>query len=281
MDMTETQIRTGNMSEDLYSKMKNGRSFFLIAGPCVIEDEVTMMQTAEFLKREAEQRHLTLIFKASFQKANRTSPQSYRGPGLDKGLRLLQKIRDSFQTPILTDVHECSEVSPAAEICDVLQIPAFLSRQTSLIECAGLSGKIVNIKKGQFMAPEDMGPAAMKVASCGNDKILLTERGTTFGYHDLVVDFRSFSLLQQLGYPVVYDVTHSLQQPSISTQSGGRPELAPMMAAAAIATGCVNGLFIETHPEPGRALSDAASMIPLEYIPALLERCLRLQTGKD
>jgi 2-dehydro-3-deoxyphosphooctonate aldolase (KDO 8-P synthase) len=234
-----------------------------------------MLETAEFLKKETVKRGLTLIFKSSYFKANRTAITSYRGPGLDEGLRILQRIRTEFEVPILTDVHETCEVDAIAEVADVLQIPAFLSRQTFLIQAAARTGRIVNIKKGQFMAPEDMVDAAAKVTAEDNYQILVTERGTTFGYHNLVVDFRSFAVLHELRVPVIYDVTHSLQRPSVGHTSGGAPEYAGMMARAAIATGMVDGLFVETHPAPMEALSDGASMLPLPEMPDLLDSCLR------
>lgn len=264
------------MPDKLYDKLKQSNTFFLIAGPCVIEDEDLMMRTAGFLAELTARLGIPFIFKASYLKANRTSADSYRGPGLDEGLALLSKINTSFNVPILTDVHETSDVSAAAEVCDVLQIPAFLSRQTALLQAAARSGKIVNIKKGQFMAPEDMLSASEKVTSADNQKLILTERGTTFGYHNLVVDFRSFAVMKAYGFPVVYDVTHSLQKPSVGKQSGGSPEYVRMMAQAAIATGSVDGLFIETHPQPARAQSDASSMIALDELPSILDNCIKI-----
>ncbi|MCF7794618.1 MAG: 3-deoxy-8-phosphooctulonate synthase [Candidatus Cloacimonetes bacterium] len=261
---------------DLFSELRNEKRLFLLAGPCVVENEATMFKTAEFLKEETSKRDITFVFKSSYKKANRTSISSPVGVGLEEGLKLLQKIKKQFEVPILTDVHETTEVQSVAEVADILQIPAFLSRQTELLIEAGRSGKIVNIKKGQFMAPLDMKAATEKVISVNNYNILLTERGTSFGYHNLVVDFRSFAILKQLKFPVVYDVTHSLQQPSIGNVSGGTPEFVPMMARAAVATGMVNGLFIETHPNPVDALSDAQSMLPLHQIPEVLDGCLEI-----
>jgi len=266
------------MFETLYDDLKQSRLFFLIAGPCVIEDESLMLRIAENLKEITSKRNIPLVFKASFQKANRTSNQSFQGPGIHKGLEILSKIKSEFNLPILTDVHETTDVQLVSEICDIIQIPAFLSRQTPLIKAAAKSGKIINIKKGQFMAPEDMLKASEKVTSADNCKVLLTERGTSFGYHNLVVDFRSFYILNSFSFPVVYDVTHSLQKPSESDFSGGSPEYVSMMAQAAIATGKVNGLFIETHPEPQKALSDAASMIPLITLPDLLDKCMQIKS---
>lgn len=264
------------MQDTLYSVLRQCESFFLIAGPCVIEDEAMMMQTAEFLTKITTQLNIPFVFKTSFKKANRTSIDSYCGPGLDRGLTLLKKIKESFSIPVITDVHETNEVQAIAEVCDIIQIPAFLSRQTSLIQTAAKTGKIINIKKGQFMAPEDMQSVAQKCLSENNNQLLLTERGSSFGYHNLVVDYRSFSIMSEAGFPVVYDVTHSLQQPSVSKQSGGTPQFIQMMAQSAIATGHVSGLFIETHPEPAKALSDSASMLALEKLPSVLHNCLKI-----
>jgi 2-dehydro-3-deoxyphosphooctonate aldolase (KDO 8-P synthase) len=264
-------------TSELYTQIAVDKRFFLIAGPCVIESEAILFQIAEFLVKATSERGITLIFKASYQKANRTSDLSYSGLGLEAGLCLLQKVKDTFQVPILTDIHETTDVSAVAQVCDVIQIPAFLSRQTALIKAAAASGKIVNIKKGQFMAPEDMQAALTKAVATGNHQVLLTERGTSFGYHNLVVDFRSFAIMKAMQYPVIYDVTHSLQQPSLGNSSGGTPQYVPMMAAAAMATGCVDGLFIETHPAPQTALSDAASMLALDRLPAVLDRCIQVR----
>ena len=269
------------MAIDLYDKLRHNALFFLIAGPCVIEDEKTMMETAEYLTKITSERGIPFVFKTSFQKANRTSVNSYTGPGLEKGLYLLQKIKSTFNIPLLTDIHEISDIASVAEVCDIIQIPAFLSRQTSLLQAAARTGKIINIKKGQFMAPEDMGNAAGKVTNENNHKVLLTERGTTFGYHNLVVDFRGFDIMRAFGFPVIYDVTHSLQKPSEGNSSGGTPEYIRMMAQAAIATGKVDGLFIETHPEPAKALSDAASMLALDKMQALLTNCIKIKSALD
>lgn len=261
---------------DLYEKIISEERFFLIAGPCVIENEKVILEVAEFLKRETSKRNITFIFKSSYKKANRTSIHSFSGLGIEEGLRILQKVKDEFELPILTDVHETIEVKQVSEVADIIQIPAFLSRQTDLIIEAAKTGKIINLKKGQFMAAEDMESATEKVTSTGNQQILLTERGTSFGYHNLVVDFRSFAIMKKLGYPVVYDVTHSLQQPSLGKITGGTPEYAPMMAKATLASGKVAGLFIETHPHPEDALSDAATMLPLNSLPDILDECLRI-----
>ncbi len=261
----------------LYKELCSCDKFFLIAGPCVVEDEKMMMQIAGELVEMTQKRGIQFIFKSSFRKANRTSIESPTGPGLIKGLEILSKIKKKFNVPILTDIHEISEIEEAAEVVDILQIPAFLSRQSDLIFAAAKTGKIVNIKKGQFMAPEDIKSAAGKILAAKNKNILLTERGTSFGYHNLVVDFRSFAIMKQFGYPVIYDVTHSLQRPSQNKTSGGTPQYALMMAKAALATSMVDGLFIETHPNPAEALSDANSMIPLNELPILLDVCLKIK----
>ena len=260
----------------LYKLLSKNEKFFLIAGPCVVEDESLMMQVAEKLLVETQKRGITFIYKSSYKKANRTSIDSPTGVGLNEGLKILQKVKKRFNVPILTDVHETTEVDAVAEVADIIQIPSFLSRQTDLLLAMARTGLIVNIKKGQFMAPQDMKAAAEKVLSVNNYNILLTERGASFGYHNLVVDFRSFAIMKKLNYPVVFDVTHSMQQPSIGDVSGGTPEFVPMMARAALATGMVDGLFIETHPNPKEALSDSQSMLELSKIPDLLDGCLRI-----
>jgi len=258
----------------LYQQLTEGKHFFLIAGPCVIEDDAVMMEIAEKLRALTDSLHIPFVFKASYTKANRTSIDSPTGPGLDAGLRILQRIKEQFQLPILTDIHETKEVAAVAEVADILQIPAFLSRQTQLIVQAASTDCMVNIKKGQFMAPEDMASALKKAASTGNQQLFATDRGTSFGYHNLVVDFRSFITMADFGYPVIYDVTHSLQRPSLGKTSGGSPELARPMAQAALATGYVDGLFVETHPFPAKALSDATTMLPLNSMEALLKNCI-------
>ncbi|MCB5265827.1 MAG: 3-deoxy-8-phosphooctulonate synthase [Candidatus Cloacimonetes bacterium] len=260
----------------LYEKLKTAPYFFLIAGPCVIEDESIMYHTAKYLKNLSVELNLPLVFKSSYIKANRSSGSSFSGPGIDAGLQLLSRIKRDFELPILSDVHEVCEVEPAAEVCDILQIPAFLSRQTNLIRAAAETGRIVNIKKGQFMAPEDMAAASAKVRDAGNAQILLTERGSSFGYHNLVVDFRGFAIMADLGYPVVYDLTHSLQRPASGRVTGGNPEYAPLMARAAMATGKVKGLFIECHPEPQKAKSDATTMLPLSELRELLKPVIKI-----
>ena len=266
-----------NNIDQLYEELTNIDTFFLIAGPCVIEDEHIMMRVAEHLKRLTSDRNIPFVFKSSFEKSNRTSIESYTGPGLTRGLKLLKKIKDQFTLPILTDIHETCEVDEVAEVADILQIPAFLCRQTPLMLKAAKTGKIINLKKGQFLAPEDMHKQMEKCISSGNFKVMLTERGSCFGYHNLIVDFRSFPLMKSENHPVVFDVTHSMQKPSLTKTTGGTPEFAPMMAQAAIATGFVNGLFIETHPNPVEALSDANTQLDLEKIEELLDKCLAVK----
>jgi 2-dehydro-3-deoxyphosphooctonate aldolase (KDO 8-P synthase) len=256
---------------ELYDSLKTAHPLFLIAGPCVAESLPLMERVAEKLAAIGNRQSIPVVFKASYKKANRSSGDSYPGPGLEQGLAWLQKIGKDYGLPLLTDIHEQREAAPAAEVCDILQIPAFLCRQTDLIRAAAATGRIVNIKKGQFMAPEDMEAAAAKTGE--NHRVLLTERGSSFGYHNLVVDFRSFAIMADSGFPVVYDVTHSLQRPSLGRTSGGNPEYVELMARAAIATGKVKGLFIETHPRPEDALSDAASMLALDRLEALVEEC--------
>jgi len=249
---------------------------FVIAGPCVIESEAHAMAMAEQLRAAAEELDCLLIFKASYDKANRSSVSSYRGPGLDQGLRILANIKRATGLPILTDVHDVSQVAPAAEVCDVLQIPAFLSRQTDLLLAAGRSGRAVNIKKGQFLSPQEIGNAAEKVASTGNQKIILTERGNSFGYQNLVVDMRSFPIMRKLGYPVVFDVTHSVQLPGgEGKSSGGQPEFIEPLARAGAAVG-IDGIFLEVHDNPAKALSDGTNALPLDQFRPLLRKVLQL-----
>ena len=244
-------------------------SLLLIAGPCVIESAAATLEIAHALKAYAGELDLPLIFKASYDKANRTSLTSYRGPGLEQGLEILARVKAEVGLPVLSDVHQVSEVEPAARVLDVLQIPAFLCRQTDLLVAAAKTGKVVNIKKGQFLAPWDMQPVVEKVRAAGNDKIILTERGVTFGYNNLVVDFRSLPLLRDLGCPVVLDVTHSVQLPGgQGSCSGGQREFIPHLARAAVAVG-VDGLFMEVHPDPAQALCDGPNSLPLNQVPAL------------
>lgn len=248
----------------------------LIAGPCVIESERLALETAEAIQRVVERVHVPFVFKSSYAKMNRMSLTSFSGPGIEKGLRILRKVRDEVGVPVLTDVHSPEDALRAAEVVDVLQIPAFLCRQTDLALAAGRTGKPVNVKKGQFLAPEDMEPIAEKIASTGNTQILLTERGTSFGYHNLVVDMRSLVILRRLGYPVVFDATHSIQLPGAAgSHSGGDPTFIFPLVRAAVATG-VDALFVETHPCPSEALCDAASMLPLDKLEGLLREVKRL-----
>ena len=257
-------------------RVGGGAPLFLIAGPCVIESEGHATAMAESLGAAAAELGVPLIFKASFDKANRSSVDSFRGPGLQKGLRILAAIREKTGLPILTDVHEVSQVGPAAEVCDVLQAPAFLSRQTDLLVALGKSGRAVNIKKGQFLSPVEMANAAEKVASTGNEKIILTERGNSFGYQNLVVDMRSFPIMRKFGYPVVFDVTHSVQLPGgAGKASGGQPEFIEPLARAGAAVG-VDGIFLEVHDNPAKALSDGTNALPLAQFRPLVERIVRL-----
>ncbi len=239
-----------------------GPQLFLISGPCVIEEESTMLKTAEMLKEVSERLQLPIIYKSSFQKDNRSSVDYYQGPGLDEGLKLLQKIKNDFGFSILSDIHYPSQVKAAGEVLDIIQIPAYLVMQTTLVVEAAKTGKVINLKHGQFLAPENMAKPAEKCVTTGNDKIILTERGYTFGYNDLVVDPRSFHHLNQIGYPVVFDITHSIRKYGIPSAdpSGGAREFLPVLSRAGVAAG-VDGVFIETHPEPEKALCDAASQL--------------------
>ena len=248
----------------------------LIAGPCVIESEKIAMKIAEKLKRITEDLHVPFIFKASYDKANRTSIKSFRGPGLNDGLKILQKIKTELNLSILSDVHKEEEIDPAAEVLDILQIPAFLCRQTDLLVKAAQTGKPVNVKKGQFLAPWDMKNVVVKLEESGNSNILLTERGATFGYNNLVVDMRSLVLMREHGYPVIFDATHSLQQPGgQGTTSGGQSEMVPDLARGAVAVGC-DALFMEIHTDPSKALSDGPNMLQIDLLPELLEQLVTL-----
>jgi 2-dehydro-3-deoxyphosphooctonate aldolase (KDO 8-P synthase) len=254
----------------------NQAPLFLIAGPCVIESQAHAMNMAEKLSVVASDLSIPLIFKASYDKANRSSVSSYRGPGLKDGLKILAKIKERTGLPILTDVHEVSHVGPAADVCDILQVPAFLSRQTDLLVAVGKSGCAANLKKGQFLSPWEMRNAAEKVASTGNEKIILTERGSSFGYQNLVVDMRSFPIMRKLGYPVVFDVTHSVQLPGgEGKSSGGQPEFIEPLARAGTAAG-VDGIFLEVHDNPTKALSDGTNALPLNQFRPLLEKIKQL-----
>jgi len=251
-------------------RLGGGNPLFLIAGPCVIESEKHARMMAEKIAKIAADAGVPYIFKASYDKANRSSVKAFRGPGLKEGLRILGKIKSELKLPILTDIHDASQAQAAADVCDVLQIPAFLARQTDLLIAAGKTGRTVNIKKGQFLSPWDMGNVAEKVASTGNTKIILTERGASFGYQNLVVDMRSFPIMQRTGYPVVYDVTHSVQLPGgQGNASGGQPQFIEPLARAGVAAG-VDGIFLETHDNPAAALSDGPNALPLAQLHALL-----------
>jgi 2-dehydro-3-deoxyphosphooctonate aldolase (KDO 8-P synthase) len=257
-------------------RLGGANPLFLIAGPCVIESEAHARKMAEEIARMAADAGIPYIFKASYDKANRSSMKSFRGPGLKEGLRILAKIKHELDVPILTDIHESSQAAPAAVVCDILQIPAFLSRQTDLLEAAAKTGRIVNVKKAQFLSPWDMSNVVEKIAASGNDKIILTERGASFGYQNLVVDMRSFPILQKLGYPVVFDVTHSVQLPGgQGDASGGQPEFIEPLARAGVAAG-VDGIFLETHDNPQSALSDGANALPLPQLAELLSRLKQL-----
>ena len=246
-----------------------GKRLAFIAGPCVIESTKGTVDLAARLVRLAEELEVPLVFKASFDKANRTSVDSYRGPGLAEGLAVLKEVRDRFGVPVLTDIHEPAQAAVAAEAVDILQIPAFLCRQTDLLVAAAKTGRIVNIKKGQFLAPEDMVNVIDKIRSAGNDKIILTERGASFGYHNLVADMRSLLIMRELGVPVVFDATHSVQRPGgAGKMSGGDGRWAPALARAAVATG-VDGVFMETHVNPAEALSDKANAVAFKDLKRL------------
>ncbi len=245
---------------------------FLIAGPCVIENEAVTFETARTLKDICAGLSIPYIFKSSFDKANRTSRSSFRGPGIEKGLRILADIREQLRIPVISDVHSVEEIEPAAEVLDALQIPAFLCRQTDLLLEAANTGKPVNIKKGQFLAPWDIEHIIDKFTSTGNEDLFITERGVSFGYNNLVVDFRAFPIMRSFGYPVIFDVTHSLQLPGgLGTHSGGQREFAEPMMRAAVAAG-IDGLFMEVHPEPDKALCDGPNMIALGQMSGFLKR---------
>ena len=253
-----------------------GAPLLLIAGPCVIESESHAIDIAREVKAIAARTGVQYVFKASYDKANRTSGGSFRGPGLDEGLRVLRRVREAADVPILTDIHEPAQAAAAADVADILQIPAFLSRQTDLIEAAARTGRVVNIKKGQFLAPGDMRHAVAKVAAAGNRRVIVTERGVSFGYHNLVVDMRAFPILRALGVPVVYDVTHSLQLPGAGDGvTAGQAEFIEPMASAGVAAG-VDGVFLEVHEEPARAKSDAQNALRLDRLEPLLRRLVRI-----
>ena len=260
----------------IWKSLSSPARLSLIAGPCVIESEKLCLQVAESLKKTCDHLGVFYVFKASFDKANRTSGKSFRGPGIEAGLQTLANVRKKIGVPVLTDVHTEDQVAASAEVVDVLQIPAFLCRQTDLIDAAARTGKIVNLKKGQFLSPKEMGQVVDKARSVGAKKLLVTERGTTFGYNNLVADMRSIPILRGFGFPVIFDATHSVQLPGGGgDKSSGQREFAPVLARCAITAGA-NGVFIETHPQPDRALSDGPNMIPLKEMPALLADLLKI-----
>ena len=264
-------INIGNIT------MGRGAPLVLISGPCVIEDYETTREIAASLKEITRKLEIPFIFKASYDKANRTSVTAFRGPGLSDGLKMLEEIKNELGIPVLSDVHRISEIPAAARVLDIIQIPAFLCRQTDVLLEVARAGKVVNIKKGQFLAPWDIANVVEKITSAGNRRILITERGTMFGYNNLVVDFRGFMIMRQTGYPVVFDATHSLQLPGGGGDySSGQPEFIIPFAKAAVAIG-FNGLFIETHPEPSKALSDAAAMLPLDSFETLIIEVLKIR----
>ncbi len=262
-----------------------GHPLVLIGGPCAIEDEKHALMTAERLAAIAASRRVPFIYKSSYDKANRSSIDGYRGPGLREGLRILRRVRETVSVPVLSDVHDVSQVEPAAEVLDVLQIPAFLARQTDLVLAVARTGKVVNVKKPQFVAPEDMAHVVAKIRSTGNEAILLTERGTSFGYHNLVVDMRGLCRMRELGYPLVFDATHSVQLPGArGDRSGGERQFVPALARAAVAVG-IDALFMEMHEDPdrtmpdGRPLSDGPNMLRIDDLPALLDQILAIRAA--
>ncbi len=263
----------------LWKSLRSRKRLFLIAGPCVIESEKLCLDVARSLKKMCAKLGVTYIFKASFDKANRTSGKSFRGVGIEAGLEVLAKVRAVVDVPVLTDVHTETQAMVAGEVVDVLQIPAFLCRQTDLIEAAVLTGKIVNVKKGQFLSPFEMSQVVKKAVDAGGNRILVTERGTTFGYNNLVADMRSMPILRRSGFPVVFDATHSVQLPGGGgDKSGGQREFAPVLARCAVVAGA-DGVFIETHPKPDDALSDGPNMIPLAEMPRLIAGLVKLRAA--
>jgi 2-dehydro-3-deoxyphosphooctonate aldolase (KDO 8-P synthase) len=258
-------------------RVGGGQPLLWICGPCVIESHDLTLQIAETLRGYSERLALPLVFKASFDKANRTSGKSFRGPGLQEGLRTLDEVKRATGLPVTTDVHECHQAAAVAQVCDILQIPAFLARQTDLLEACAYTGRVVNVKKGQFMAPWDMKNVVAKLRECGNGNVLLTERGTTFGYGLLVNDMRAVPWMQETGAPVIFDATHSVQMPgALGDRTGGYRAMVPVLARAAVATGC-DGVFLETHPNPDEAMSDGPNMVPLDELPEVIATCLRLR----
>ena len=260
----------------IWKSLNSPKRLFLFSGPCVIESEALCLKIARSLKRSCDALGVTYVFKASYDKANRTSGKSRRGPGMQDGLKILASVREKVGVPILTDIHTEEQATKAGKIVDILQIPAFLCRQTDIVVAAAKTGKIVNLKKGQFLSPAEMGQVVSKVSGIGNNKIVLTERGTSFGYNNLVTDMRSIPIMKSLGYPVVFDATHSVQLPGGGgDRSSGQGEFAPVLAKSALAAGA-NGLFIETHPEPAKSPSDGPNMIPLGQMNRTLKSMLRV-----
>jgi 2-dehydro-3-deoxyphosphooctonate aldolase (KDO 8-P synthase) len=260
----------------LWNSLKATNRLILIAGPCVIESEKLCLSVAASLKKTCSRLGILYVFKASYDKANRTSSKSFRGPGVNEGLRILQTVRSRVGVPVLTDVHTAEQAGSAAAVADILQIPAFLCRQTDLINTAVKTGRIVNIKKGQFLSPAEMGEVTGKAKAAGGNKLLLTERGTTFGYNNLVSDMRAIPIMRRFGFPVIFDATHSVQLPGGGgDKSSGQREFAPVLARCALAAGA-DGIFLETHPNPDKALSDGPNMIPLAEVPALLKSLLKI-----
>jgi 2-dehydro-3-deoxyphosphooctonate aldolase (KDO 8-P synthase) len=263
----------------IWKSLSTPRRLKLLAGPCVVENEKLCLQVARSLKQTCQRLGIVYVFKASFDKANRTSAKSFRGMGMEAGLEILAKVRAKIGVPVLTDIHNEAQATVVGEVVDILQIPAFLCRQTDLIEAAALTGQIVNLKKGQFLSPAEMGQVVEKARRAGAEKILVTERGTTFGYNNLVSDMRSIPILKRFRCPVIFDATHSVQLPGGGgNQSSGQREFAPVLARAALAAGA-NGLFFETHPNPDRALSDGPNMIPLADMPGLLKGLLKVYSA--
>jgi 2-dehydro-3-deoxyphosphooctonate aldolase (KDO 8-P synthase) len=263
-------VKIGNM------EIGQDNPLLIIAGPCVIESWEITFNTAQFLKDLAKQMGFSFVFKSSYDKANRTSINSFRGPGLKDGLAILAEIKSKLGVPVLSDVHDESQCAPAGEVLDVLQIPAFLCRQTDLVAAAARTGKTVNIKKGQFVAPQEMGNAVRKVQDSGNANVFITERGTTFGYNNLVVDFRSFPIMKTFGVPVIFDATHSVQLPGAGgTVSSGQRQYVPTLAKAAVVAGC-DGVFMEVHPNPDEGKSDGPNMVPLAYVKELISQLMQL-----
>ena len=263
-------------NHQLWRRLAGGKNLFLIAGPCVIESEAMCLKVARSMRNTCKRLKITYIFKASFDKSNRTSGKTRRGPGMEAGLAVLAKVREKIGVPVLTDVHTEAQAAFAATVVDVVQIPAFLCRQTDLIVAAARTGVIVNLKKGQFLSPQEMGQVVKKAMAAGGKRLLVTDRGTSFGYNNLVADMRSMPIMKEFGFPVVFDATHSVQMPgSGGDKSGGNSEFAPVLARAAVAAGA-DGLFIETHPDPKKAWSDGPNMVPLRDMPKVLAKLVKV-----